>query len=78
MAHGVLHPFDNVLYQLTEEGLIRLTDGDRTGLFQQDGQWIEGEIRQCDPQMCVWVGNRPDPAQVQSDSAISRRHTIGN
>jgi hypothetical protein len=76
MTHRIRHPFDDILYELTDEGLIRLTDGDRQGLFRQDGRWIEGDIRQCDPQMCVWVGNRPDESQVESDSHISRRHTI--
>ena len=76
MTHRIRHPFNDVLYELTEAGQIRLTDGDQQGLFHQDGRWIEGDIRQADPQMCVWVGNRPDESQVESDSHIARRHTI--
>ena len=34
---------------------ILVTDGDRSGKFRPDGSWIEGEIRECDPQLCNWV-----------------------
>ena len=40
----------------TEEGNIEVNDGDRQGLFRIDGSWIEGELRECDPQLCGWVG----------------------
>ncbi len=72
MTPRIRHPFDDIVYELTEEGLIRLSQGDDYGLFHQDGRWIEGTIRQCDPQMCVWVGNRPDESGV----TVQRRHTI--
>ena len=34
---------------------VRVEDGERTGLFQKDGRWIEGELREADPQFCGWV-----------------------
>ena len=72
MTHSIKHPFDNVIYTLMENGEIRITDGDREAFFHQDGRWIKGDFRQADPQMCVWVGNRPDPAGV----TVQRRHTL--
>ena len=52
---GLRHPFGGALYIRTEEGNIRIEDEGRTGLFQSDGQWIEGELREADPQFCGWV-----------------------
>jgi hypothetical protein len=28
---------------------------DKQGLFHSDGRWIEGELREADPQLCGWV-----------------------
>lgn len=52
---GVLHPFTGALYQ-QEDGNIRITNGDKSGLFRVDGSWIEGDLRESDPQLCNWVG----------------------
>ncbi len=73
VTHTIRHPFDNTLYALTESGEILVTDGDRQAYFHEDGRFIRGDFRHADPQMCVWVGNRPD---VEPDSAVQRRHTI--
>ena len=56
MSHGLIHPFTKALYLKTTEGNIRVTNGDLEGLFRIDGSWIEGELRECDPQLCGWVG----------------------
>ena len=49
MPHGLIHPFSKALYVKTDDGNIRVTDGDRQGLFKRDGSWIEGDLRECDP-----------------------------
>jgi hypothetical protein len=53
---GILHPFSGALYEQDGEGRIRVIDADRVGVFGTDGHWIEGELRECDPQLCGWVG----------------------
>ena len=61
----ITHPFDpEMLYQLDEDGNIRLSKGNSTGIFTKQGNHISGDIRQADPQLCVWVGNVPDPTKV--------------
>ena len=52
---GVRHPFSGWLYEQDGAGSILVTDGDREGRFRPDGSWIEGELRECDPQLCGWV-----------------------
>lgn len=53
---GIVHPFSKALYEQDGEGRIRVTDGDRVGVFDTTGRWISGELRECDPQLCGWVG----------------------
>jgi hypothetical protein len=53
---GIVHPFTKALYEQDGEGHVRVTDGDRVGVFGADGHWIAGDLRECDPQLCGWVG----------------------
>ena len=53
---GHYHPFTRALHEQDGEGNVLVTDADgRWGRFRSDGSWIEGELRECDPQMCNWV-----------------------
>ena len=53
---GVIHPFTGFLYEKDDDGNIVVTGEGRTGLFRRDGSWLSGDIRECDPQLCNWVG----------------------
>ncbi len=53
---GIVHPFSGALYEQDGEGNVLVTDGDRAGTFTTSGRWISGELRECDPQLCGWVG----------------------
>jgi len=53
---GIVHPFTKALYEQDGQGRIRVTLGGRVGIFQADGRWVEGDLRECDPQLCGWVG----------------------
>lgn len=53
---GIVHPFTKALYEQDGTGNIRVDDGARVGIFGTDGHWISGELKECDPQLCGWVG----------------------
>jgi hypothetical protein len=54
---GARHPFTNWLYEQEAPGLVRVTaDDGRFGIFDLDGRWQSGSLRECDPQVCHWVG----------------------
>ena len=73
MSTGITHPFDDSLYELLDDGTVRITDGERQGTFRGDGRWISGELRQADPQMCVWIANVVVPdAVLESDSHLAQ------
>ena len=63
---SMTHPFDpDTLYELDADGNIKITNGNRVGIFTTRGQYISGDIKQADPQLCVWVGNNPGDAAQQ-------------
>ena len=53
---GIIHPFSRALYEQDGTGNIRVTDHARVGIFATDGRWISGELRECDPHLCGWIG----------------------
>ncbi len=53
---GIVHPFSKALYEQDGNGRIRVTLGDKVGIFEVNGRWVEGDLRECDPQLCGWVG----------------------
>ena len=65
MKKGIIrHAFGNVAYSLTDDGLVRVDDNGTEGLFTGAGVWVSGELREADPQMCVWVSNQHDTGVV--------------
>ncbi|MFM8857003.1 MAG: hypothetical protein ACKOI2_07315 [Actinomycetota bacterium] len=53
---GLVHPFSKALYELDDDGTIRVTKDGVSGTFSLYGRHLAGELRECDPQMCGWVG----------------------
>lgn len=53
---GIVHPFTKALYEQDGTGNISVTHGGIAGIFGRDGHWISGQLRECDPQLCGWVG----------------------
>ncbi len=72
MPAGLYHPFTKALYERHGGGDIKVTDGDREGIFTHHGQWISGELRECDPQLCNWVAGPQVANQRLSDSTSDR------
>ena len=70
---SMYHPFEtDTLYQVDEDGNIRLTNGNSVGVFTNEGIHISGDIKHADPQLCVWVGNNPDPEGVAARPGRTR------
>ena len=56
LTGGIRHPFSRGLY--TNEGAdrVRVTLPDGTfGIFDGIGRWIEGDVFEADPELCVWM-----------------------
>jgi len=71
---GIRHPFSGALYEQDGEGNIQVTlaDGSMTGIFTTEGRHVSGELRECDPQLCGWVGGPLMANHRMSESGTDR------
>lgn len=64
MAREMQHPLSGHVYGLDEHGFVIVEKHGRSGRFRSDGQWVEGEIRTADPELCQWIGGPQLPPGV--------------
>jgi hypothetical protein len=51
---SMTHPFDtDTTYELLEDGNVRVSCGDKAGIFTGEGIHVSGDIRFADPQVCT-------------------------
>jgi NAD(P)-dependent dehydrogenase (short-subunit alcohol dehydrogenase family) len=60
------HPQSGALYVRQDDGLVRVEQGERQGIFRADGSYVSGALRQADPHFAGWVasggaGSRAQP-----------------
>lgn len=51
----VRHALTHADYEAEGPNAVRVVDGDKWGRFDRYGNWLEGELIQCDPQICIWL-----------------------
>jgi len=49
------HALTRANYIVEGADCVRVEDGGKWGRFDRYGAWIDGELRQCDPHMCIWL-----------------------
>jgi MarR-like DNA-binding transcriptional regulator SgrR of sgrS sRNA len=49
----VRHALTNAEYYAEGPDSVRVVDRDKWGRFDRYGAWLEGELMQCDPQLCI-------------------------
>ena len=49
------HALTNAEYHAESPNSVRVIDGGKWGRFDRYGGWLEGELHQCDPQLCIWL-----------------------
>jgi hypothetical protein len=52
----IRHPLSGAVYELDGDAILVSKDH-ATGRFTPDGQWLDGEIRSADPELCRWIGS---------------------
>jgi len=57
MSIPIRHPYTAMSYELVDRNRIQITDGNRTGLFDADGTWLEGDIKSADPCFCRFLAS---------------------
>ena len=72
LMRGIIHPFTKAHYELDDDGNIRVSKDGQWGVFATNGRHLRGEIRECDPQLCGWIGGPQIANHRVSKSPIDR------
>lgn len=63
------HPLNGWLYRSVGDGVVEVTTPKgKTGKFTTQAQWLEGELKDANPHLCLWAGG----CQLQSSGATMR------
>lgn len=55
---GIKHPYSRALYELDEQGRVKVTTLDGSvGFYAGDGRWLAGEKFDADPHLCGWISS---------------------
>jgi len=66
----IKHPLSGAVYDLEADGTIRVQAKDgRIGKIDKNGVWLDGDVRQADPHLCLWIGGRELPNRFQQAAA---------
>ena len=68
----IRHPLSGYVYDLGEDGLIVVEKNGATGRFDREGNWVSGDIRTADPELCRWIS---DPRAVSRHRRVIQEQT---
>ncbi len=64
-----LHMLTGAVYDCEADGVARVTMPDgRTGRFDHTGSWLDGELKEADPHLCLWVAGRQLPLGMKANT----------
>jgi len=71
------HPLNGTMYEHIGDGVVKVTTAKGiTGNFTANAQWLEGELKDANPHMCLWAGGLQLPAGApnyrRKDAAIDQ------
>ena len=49
------HALTGAVYEAESPSSVRVVHGNKWGRFDRYGGWLEGEVIQCDSQLCIWL-----------------------
>lgn len=62
--HTRRHPLSGAIYDVEDDGLVRVDKAGTVGWFTADGDWVRGELRDADPHLCLWLAGAQIPASL--------------
>lgn len=58
------HPLSGATYTLRDDGLVEVENNGLKGVFTFDGRYQEGELRQADPHLLLWIAGPQLPPEA--------------
>ncbi len=66
----IKHPLSGAVYDLEADGTVRVQAKDGSiGTFDKNGNWLDGDVKQADPHLCLWIGGKELPNRFQQAAA---------
>ena len=59
---GIRHALSGAIYEEGGDDTVLVSKGDVSGVFGRNGDWISGELRSADPEMCRWLTSGANPS----------------
>jgi hypothetical protein len=50
------HALSGAYYEIGDDGRVYVDHKGVRGVFDFEGRWISGELREADPHLCLWLG----------------------
>jgi hypothetical protein len=69
------HPLSGAFYEVGEDGHVYVDHKGVAGVFDSQGRWISGELREADPHLCMWLGGPQTEGTLPRFQAIAREET---
>ncbi len=69
----IKHPLSGSLYDLMDDGTVRVEKHGEVGYFTAQGTWLHGAVRQADPHLCLWIGGKQLPNRFQQAAAAVKQ-----
>lgn len=63
------HALTGGIYELQEDGSIKVTENDQVGYFFADGRHDSGELKHADLHMLGWLGGKQTGAEANRHAA---------
>jgi hypothetical protein len=62
-------------YEVGADGLVYVDRKGVSGVFDFEGRWISGELREADPHFCLWLGGPQAEGTLPRFQSIERTET---
>jgi hypothetical protein len=69
------HPLSGAQYEVGADGLVYVDRKGVSGVFDFEGRWISGELREADPHLCLWLGGPQSEGTLPRFQSVARTET---
>lgn len=66
------HPLTGAIYESLPDGRVRVTDGERSGVYALDGSRVEGDALDVDPHLILYVGGPAVKSRRRGPRVVAR------
>jgi len=74
----IRHALSGAVYDIESAGRVIVDKDGVIGHFDREGNWLSGELRVADPELCRWISDPRLPNRHRQALAQSAAPTVGD